>query len=305
MDLEAERHLANVSKTARWGDLLATVYQNEVNLYSLRDSRVPLLLSKVETPSAVQEIALDGAYLAVSVGPQRDLYVYDIANVYAPELVNHIHNAEQVDWQALAMSRGVMILSAGNTLYYGSLLSGALAQYELEIHASESLVAIEAHDNYLYVLYSDRLELRDLAAPELIVNSLNHGLVDVETIIIDELSFSLASAQALRLYSTNLFIAQAPSAFLAQTADDMSIDFTRVKFNGDLMAVFSGSNLAVYDMAIEGETLDVNLLTDVDTAGSSLGGGLHFGADLIEWLSGAAYLQCGTAAGEYFASRAR
>ena len=87
--------MINTVLVERSGDLLVTNRLSETRLYSLRDSLVPVLLSKVASSGDVQLVDLSDSHLVVAAGDRKDIEIYDIRNVYSPVLVNRMENVYQ------------------------------------------------------------------------------------------------------------------------------------------------------------------------------------------------------------------
>src|SRR5690606_23030464 len=104
IDFLGRERLRDVQRIARHGALMAISSGREVSLYSLRDSAIPVLLSKVDAGAAVSHLALGERYLAVTSGSRADTQIFDIANVYAPLSINRLHNVYAYDVHQLVLA---------------------------------------------------------------------------------------------------------------------------------------------------------------------------------------------------------
>ncbi|MET0081356.1 MAG: IPT/TIG domain-containing protein, partial [Candidatus Thiodiazotropha lotti] len=192
---------AGAQYAVQHGDLLATAFLNEVRLFSVRDSAAPLYLSKLDASGAIHGLAMDEQSLVVLSGDRRDVQVFDISNLYAPQSANSLINNRGVDYQDLHFAAGNIYVRAGDELYYGSSLSPELASLALRQAGEPELVSINVDSKALYILFADRLEARDLQDPSRLVASYYHGFAAADGMLLSDNRIALTAISRLELLS--------------------------------------------------------------------------------------------------------
>src|SRR5690606_2564085 len=107
VELEPERSGVTVNDYTRDGDLLAIsrgAYPSTVQLLTTDESDIPSFLSSLSMPQndRVEQISLSGNFLYILMNKSGSVFVYDISNVYAPELINEISNPQQFEFKGIA-----------------------------------------------------------------------------------------------------------------------------------------------------------------------------------------------------------
>ena len=101
MVLRAGLQLQNQNLISRHEHLLLATSNrtgaSRINLFSTRDSVIPVLLASLDLGERVRTTALTDQYLVVVTEERGEMLVYDISNLYAPSLVNRILNPARVE----------------------------------------------------------------------------------------------------------------------------------------------------------------------------------------------------------------
>ena len=288
IEIANKSQLKNISLYERYSDLLATASANEVRLYSLRDSAQPQYLAKLQTAGEVNKLALSGSHIAVISGATKDLQIFDISNLYAPELVNTLSNRRQIPYQDIQLAADMLFVRAGDDLYYGNIASSDLAVIKLREDGEPAFVDVAISDA-IYLLYADRVEVRDLHTPTVNLANYYHQLSAVNSIAQQHGRILLTAESSLQVLSDALLLTGQGDAVLAKMSLQQG---TKAALNGELLAMFKSDSLTLYDMDLDVDhQISLSPLASVRGSWQNLGSAkeIVFQGGLLEWQNNTDY----------------
>jgi hypothetical protein len=292
VELDFSRQLQLVDLKTRSGDLLATAYENEARLYSVRDSVVPLYLSKMEALGEISELALSAEYAALLSGDRGDLEIFDITNLYAPTRVNLIQNLRALNYRDLQLEGGNLYLLDDSRLYYGHASSGELASMELVAGTGPAFVAMLAQPTALYLLFEDRLEARDLDDPSLLLATYYHATADVDALRPAGGRLAITAGSRMLLVSVNRLLANGGEPLIG-LLDLQDTPAREAAVYGELLLrKTTQGRVEVYDLELAAErSIELKHLANLryDQFSQANPASFIFHGDLLGWINSSSY----------------
>ena len=299
--LRAELQLSSQDAIARHGHLLLTQRRSgndplQISLYSTRDSAIPVLLSSFTLEENITDIALTDQYFVLVSEDRRELLVYDIGNLYAPTLVNRILNPAGVEHGQLQLYKQAFVSRSGSTLNVGYLRGNGWREYDFGASVEDMTIS----DGFIYLLQSDRIEVRSLLSPELeIVANYFHTLARPETMLTDSQRLLIVGRDRIELAHAaylddglnNDFLGSAmrPKHLVGSSLRGVEL----LALNGELLIsgdYQSHDGISLWELSFDREfstSLQLSHLVNIDQSGSAAS--VIFERNLAEWMAGANY----------------
>ncbi|HEX6550746.1 MAG TPA: IPT/TIG domain-containing protein, partial [Gammaproteobacteria bacterium] len=292
IELTSSKRVSKTGGSYRAGSLLmltGTVNNDTAaTIYTTQDGAAPVKLSSIDFGSdTVHAAALSSQYAIFSVGSDNQLWVYDLSNVYAPILINRIPNADGIPHIRLEISGNSFVSYASDAIRVGQLHGAGWQTFSL----NTTDMAVE--NGYLYLLYVDHVEARDITAPGQVVASYNFTSAPTRFV---------ASPQRLLLEGANdvevLDTGGIPDGGGFVSLGDVPVPgLVEARLNGEIMAALTApgggsAKLSLYDVnrGNGGTGLVLESIATVrNDDGFSGANGFRYQGDLVEWLSGDNY----------------
>ncbi|MCI2285231.1 IPT/TIG domain-containing protein [Colwellia sp. MSW7] len=165
IELAYESQMSYSEQLYRHNDLLLLIESAEDNstnwrLTTTAETDLPQVLSTGNIAGSVIDVDMSNEYLALVVdGSHRQIFIYDISNVYAPQLINQITNEEGLLLDNISLMGDILVASNANQLFSGYIRGQNIETKILP----DDVLAINYDEEGIYVLYETNIDYYDVS----------------------------------------------------------------------------------------------------------------------------------------------
>jgi len=255
-------------------------------IYTTRDGAAPVLLSEINLGvEVVNAAAISEKYVIYSLGPQHELAVYDITNVYAPKLLNRIHNTQNVAQHRIDIIDDTYVAQSDGAILVGHVRG---ANWQTITAATRDMAT---DTQYIYLLYDNRVEARPIYTPTTVAATYYHVVLSPSSITHTPQRLLIHGIGQVEVLNTAYITDKGTFTSLGSANITGLVD---AAIGGEIMATVTGPSsdqrLQLYDMTPSNgidARLTLRYLADVnlDKIVSSPQDftDLRFRDDLLEW----------------------
>ncbi|ASP40171.1 hypothetical protein CHH28_16465 [Bacterioplanes sanyensis] len=257
----------NADRFSRDGDLLATVDDRTIQLFSNTDSDYPNFLSSASLSKSAKALDMAAGYI-YTLQDDSNLVVFDIRNVYAPEKVNTLNNPEQLPVKHIRAQQREVFAWGDNQVMRTHAYGGA---WEV-LYQGETVVDVQADEQYVWVLTTTSVVKIDRHQPAQ-QSEMIHLAVAAEALLLHHDVWLIVDREQALWYGTQV------GDWLGTTQHPTD---SQLAFEGELLVEASGKQHVVYDIAWSPEPTLVEL-TRYRSQQSLVAGSLNYSAGKVEY----------------------
>ncbi|EKD36914.1 MAG: hypothetical protein ACD_75C01326G0001, partial [uncultured bacterium] len=274
------------SRMARSGDVVFSVDAagTKATLATTVDGVVPVVLAEIRLAGAANSLAVSELYAACSVGPNHEIAVYEIGNLYGPKLVNSIVNPLSVKHNQLTLAGNVFLALDGKKLHIGNVFGSSWED------VADGVLDFAVDRNFLYILLDDgaTVEVRPLHDWQTVAAQYSHAVISPKKIAVAGQRLAIRGENSVEIGTLQ------PNQAGVRVRSSGNFTFNDLQdaaFAGDLLAVIAPSQ-GVYSLTLfdvdqldESRSLVIGKVTSVACKGDlRRASHLRFSKEILEWL---------------------
>jgi hypothetical protein len=259
---------------------------NEWNLWSTLDSQDPYLLSKggEELSGNINEVALTNEYLTFMLTDKGlpTIQVYSLDNLYAPSFVNRIENLRGYDLANIHVSRDIVLAQKQNSIFMGYVRGRELEQISL----TDTPIDVVYDEDAMYLLYNNRVELRAVENPEIVLESKLHTVTNAQKIVLDKQRLAITNEDEIELLNIDEFKSGGTNPLIGKAY----VELGDLALSGELLVMHSPGerHIKVYDLNLIGQNIKFDYLTQIAIESDTISC-LSIHGSLVEWCNQGVY----------------
>ncbi|MBL4672902.1 MAG: IPT/TIG domain-containing protein, partial [Arenicella sp.] len=292
IELVASLQRSAVKALHRHNSLLVLIDNNSVagqdawRLTTTAEVELPQTLSSGLVRGNVIDIAVNDQYMVfLTENVTRQIHVFDITNIYAPELVNSFNNPASEPIDAITLSGNVLLGSGAEKLYSTYVLGD-----NIEVHSfSEPVLDIAYDQDGAYILFDTRVDFYAIPGLNSVSHSYTHTVTAATELVVDAQRLAIRSNAEIEILDTFTLKYASTEPLIGKAF----INHQSADFNGELLALrlnTSDSIVRFYDMNKVGQELELASLVDITTTNNDVIIQRAFSANLYEWIENSNYL---------------
>jgi len=284
IELAFEPQIASLDQFYRHNDLLllteaAPDNKTDWRLTTTAEADLPQTLATGNITGRIIDADISDNYLAFIVNEtRRQVLVYDISNVYAPELINQFTNEEGLLLDNINITGDVLIASNGNQLFSAYILGQNIETKVLP----DDVRFVNYDEDGVYVLYETHIDFYDITNLATLHTRYEHFIANPVELVIDEQRVLIRSTTEIELINSFTLKHTQANALIGRT----SINHNQALLNGELLALRSNNSdvFTIFDIDSYEQSLQLNHLADVRTQYTNNIEFVDFSSDLFEWI---------------------
>ncbi|MEY8252805.1 MAG: Ig-like domain-containing protein, partial [Colwellia sp.] len=266
----------DIDDFVRSGNLLATNVDRTTQLLTTEESQTPYFLSTIITDEPLSGMGMQSGYFVGLLQGSKNVSVYSLANIYAPEKVNEILNPQNYSISNIKTDGRTIIASGSSTLYIASVWG---AEWKT-ILLNEDIIDTKYFSDYVLVLTDTQLH--------------RISLKDQNNTRISQAHGSFNPASLLQHHGLVAIVSEGLIEWMDVWADEFErkgyspIDSqSKVVMNGEVLIVASTAKHSVYDINVSNTgNAELNKVLEYSAAKPTV---LNYVNGLSEWLEGKKY----------------